>query len=229
MLAPPRIRGERSPMWPARLLGKFRVGREEWQNGTLPPANRLDTIEMEGPHHAYVLIPDWPDIVPTGNDGENFMKMAILLAGALTLACTGPLAADPGKNNAKGNGNSGHSTNQKGGKQAHKTDRTTNVRSDRYDRTGRMYALDTTGRCPPGLAKKNNGCTPPGQAKKLYNVGQRYNRNFGNAWTYDQIPTTLRSQYNLNDDDRYYYNQGYLYQVDPKTLVIEKVISAILR
>src|SRR5687768_10131920 len=25
--------------------------------------------------------------------------------------------------------------------------------------------------CPPGLAKKNNGCMPPGQAKK-YNVGQ---------------------------------------------------------
>lgn len=28
------------------------------------------------------------------------------------------------------------------------------------------------GRCPPGLAKKNNGCMPPGQAKK-YSVGQR--------------------------------------------------------
>lgn len=26
-------------------------------------------------------------------------------------------------------------------------------------------------RCPPGLAKKNNGCMPPGQAKK-YNMGQ---------------------------------------------------------
>ncbi len=26
-------------------------------------------------------------------------------------------------------------------------------------------------RCPPGLAKKNNGCQPPGQAKK-YTVGQ---------------------------------------------------------
>jgi Ni/Co efflux regulator RcnB len=26
-------------------------------------------------------------------------------------------------------------------------------------------------KCPPGLAKKNNGCLPPGQAKK-YNVGQ---------------------------------------------------------
>jgi len=27
------------------------------------------------------------------------------------------------------------------------------------------------GRCPPGLAKKNNGCMPPGQARK-WNVGQ---------------------------------------------------------
>lgn len=26
--------------------------------------------------------------------------------------------------------------------------------------------------CPPGLAKKNNGCLPPGQAKKRYQVGQ---------------------------------------------------------
>ena len=28
------------------------------------------------------------------------------------------------------------------------------------------------GRCPPGLAKKNNGCLPPGQAKKAWIVGQ---------------------------------------------------------
>jgi Ni/Co efflux regulator RcnB len=28
------------------------------------------------------------------------------------------------------------------------------------------------GRCPPGLAKKNNGCLPPGQAKKMWSVGQ---------------------------------------------------------
>jgi Ni/Co efflux regulator RcnB len=27
------------------------------------------------------------------------------------------------------------------------------------------------GNCPPGLAKKNNGCLPPGQAKKRYVVG----------------------------------------------------------
>jgi hypothetical protein len=28
------------------------------------------------------------------------------------------------------------------------------------------------GNCPPGLAKKNNGCLPPGQAKKLWALGQ---------------------------------------------------------
>jgi Ni/Co efflux regulator RcnB len=36
------------------------------------------------------------------------------------------------------------------------------------------YFLKTHGRghCPPGLAKKNNGCLPPGQAKKRYVVGR---------------------------------------------------------
>ena len=63
---------------------------------------------------------------------------------------------------------------------------------------GRLFALDARGSCPPGLAKKGNGCLPPGQAKKLYNVGQRYNRNFGNLWTYDQIPLNLRNQYTFD-------------------------------
>ena len=94
---------------------------------------------------------------------------------------------------------------------------------------GRLFALDARGSCPPGLAKKGNGCLPPGQAKKLYNVGQRYNRNFGNLWTYDQIPLNLRNQYTFDPYDRYYYNQGYLYQFDPKTMLIQQVISALFR
>ena len=28
------------------------------------------------------------------------------------------------------------------------------------------------GRCPPGLAKKGNGCMPPGQAKKQWEIGR---------------------------------------------------------
>ena len=40
--------------------------------------------------------------------------------------------------------------------------------------TVRVYLVETHGRgkCPPGLAKKNNGCLPPGQAKKRYAVGR---------------------------------------------------------
>jgi Ni/Co efflux regulator RcnB len=38
----------------------------------------------------------------------------------------------------------------------------------------RNWWRQTYGRdCPPGLAKKNNGCLPPGQARKRYVVGQR--------------------------------------------------------
>jgi hypothetical protein len=39
----------------------------------------------------------------------------------------------------------------------------------------------------------------------------------------------LRNRYSFDQDDRYYYNQGYLYQVDPKTMLVQQVISALLR
>ena len=150
------------------------------------------------------------------------MKKLILLAGAAIIAASAPVAAKPGH----GNGNPNHSAMNNG--KAHNAGKASRglVSSDRF---GRMYALDARGSCPPGLAKKNNGCLPRGQAKKSYNVGQRYNRNFGNTWTYNQIPDYLRSQYGLDRTDRYYYNNGYLYQVDPKTMLVQQVISALLR
>jgi len=47
--------------------------------------------------------------------------------------------------------------------------------SDRDRDVWRTYWVDTYGRgkCPPGLDKKDNGCLPPGRAKKRYVVGQR--------------------------------------------------------
>lgn len=44
-------------------------------------------------------------------------------------------------------------------------------------------------RCPPGLAKKNNGCMPPGQAKK-WEVGQRLPRDV----IYHDVPAEIASQ-----------------------------------
>ena len=155
------------------------------------------------------------------------MKMLILLAGAAMLASTAPAAAKPG--NGHGNGNSGRATMAHGKSVQSKAAHGKSNGGLIHTSNGRLYALDARGSCPPGLAKKNNGCLPPGQAKKLYNVGQRYNRNFGSTWTYNQIPDYLRSQYNFDQSDRYYYRNGYLYQVDPKTMLVEQVISALLR
>ncbi|MCK9397963.1 MAG: RcnB family protein, partial [Methylobacter sp.] len=46
-----------------------------------------------------------------------------------------------------------------------------------------------TGRCPPGLAKKQNGCVPPGLARQ-WNIGQRLPRNV----TYYDLPPTVLNQ-----------------------------------
>lgn len=41
------------------------------------------------------------------------------------------------------------------------------------------YLKDNYGKnCPPGLAKKNNGCLPPGQAKK-YGIGGKLPNGYG--------------------------------------------------
>lgn len=85
------------------------------------------------------------------------------------------------------------------------------------------------GGCPPGLAKKAIPCVPPGQAKKLYNVGQRFPLGYGSALGYNQIPYDLRSQYALRPSGNYYYGDGYLYRVDPKTMMIRQVVAALLR
>jgi hypothetical protein len=91
------------------------------------------------------------------------------------------------------------------------------------------YYAPGIGGCPPGLAKKHNGCMPPGQAKKLFNIGQRFPGTYGNLWNYNQIPLNLRQQYGFDQGSRYYYGDGYLYRVDPRTMLIQQVVSALLR
>ena len=63
------------------------------------------------------------------------------------------------------------------------------VFSDRDRSLVRTYWIDTYGRgnCPPGLAKKNNGCLPPGQARKRYVVG----RPLPATVVYEPLPSVL--------------------------------------
>jgi hypothetical protein len=136
------------------------------------------------------------------------MKKLLILAGITAFAFAGPALANPGNGKGKGKGK-GNDVVKVHGEHGH---------------VG--YG---TGGCPPGLAKKNNGCLPPGQAKKLYNVGQRWPGNYGYAWNYNQIPYDLRTRYGFDPNQRYYYGDGYVYRVDPTTMLVNQVVSAILR
>ncbi len=84
--------------------------------------------------------------------------------------------ADFTSDRVRGNGNNGNETRRDD------RDRDYYRADDRYrdndspfyrlrDRDGNFSLIDG---CPPGLAKKNNGCLPPGQAKKQGNFGSNW-------------------------------------------------------
>ena len=77
--------------------------------------------------------------------------------------------------------------------------------------------------CPPGLAKKRNGCLPPGQAKKRYQLGQRLPSGVG----IESLPYELRRRLGSSPDG---YRYGY---VDGDVLLLEAatnlVVDAIAR
>jgi hypothetical protein len=74
------------------------------------------------------------------------------------------------------------------------------------------------GQCPPGLAKKNNGCLPPGQAKK-YGIGDRIDGGY--------IIIRDPDRYGLDRDQTYYRVGDYVYRVDRETREVLDLIGAI--
>lgn len=133
------------------------------------------------------------------------MKYLILFAGVAALSIAGPALADPGNGHGHGHGY-GHGNAQG------------------FDE-GNGYGPRG---CPPGLAKKHNGCLPPGQAKKLYR-GDRWQNGYGNFYTYQRIPYDLRRRYDLSPRYRYYYDNGTIYVVNPRTMLITQIINSLLR
>jgi len=90
------------------------------------------------------------------------MALVLSLAGSMTVLAQKPPDKGKGKGDGKAEGKAPDT-------------HVTVVFDDTQRGAVRSYFLNTYGRgnCPPGLAKKNNGCLPPGQAKKRYVVGQR--------------------------------------------------------
>ena len=148
------------------------------------------------------------------------MYKLLLAAGAAALAFGAPVSADPGKSKGKGNhAKHGQTVSKAHGKQA---------KHARKIYQGHAAANYWGNRdCPPGLAKRNNGCLPPGIARKQFDVGDRWNGNY-RQWSYNQVPLDWRNQYGLDANNRYYYRNGYLYSVDPRTRLVESVIQALI-
>ena len=149
------------------------------------------------------------------------MYKLLLAAGAASLALAAPASSDPGKGK-------GHGKPAKHGQTMHQGQGKHSAKHGRAVFQGHAAAnWWGTNSCPPGLAKKNNGCLPPGIAKQRFSVGDRWNGNYG-AWSYNQVPLDWRSQYGLDPMNRYYYRDGYLYSVDPQTRLVESIVRALI-
>ncbi|MBO6754025.1 MULTISPECIES: RcnB family protein [Spongiibacter] len=96
---------------------------------------------------------------------KTYKRTLLLLVSTVVFGSGAAFAKPP-----EGAGNSGKQTPpghaMKQGKQSHYDGG--RYFSDRRTSDIRQYYSDTarSGKCPPGLAKKGNGCQPPGQAKQ---------------------------------------------------------------
>lgn len=124
----------------------------------------------------------------------------------LALVIAGMLAASPAlADKHSGGGHDKAEKHERREKQSHDQDRDNRSfhQGDRGDFREQRYFDDrhravihdyyveqfNTGRCPPGLAKKHNGCMPPGQAKK-WQLGYPLPRNV----TYYDLPPAIVMQ-----------------------------------
>jgi hypothetical protein len=81
------------------------------------------------------------------------------------------------------------------------------------------------GKCPPGLAKKGNGCLPPGQVRKRYTVGER----LAPSIHIDPLPVELRVK--LGDPPsgyRFGLIDGDLVQLAVGTLLVVDAIEGLV-
>ena len=140
------------------------------------------------------------------------MKHMLLIAGALALGVAGPALAKPGNGHGGGSGNShamGHGNAYAYGVNGRPAD------------VGRGHGYGVGG-CPPGLAKKAVPCVPPGQAMKL-SLGAQVPLGT-NLLAYNALPTTVRTRHNLSTSSRYLYENGTVYQVNPRTRTVTRVV-----
>lgn len=156
---------------------------------------------------------------------RSFTRPLIVAITSLLIVTTSAYADKPDKGN--GNGNSGKNKGEqyekgnksdkgnkqeKGSKSSGKSDRDDGLnsgvnfsfRSDDSRLVRDFYGKQVSqGKCPPGLAKKGNGCQPPGQAKN-WQRGQP----LGSDVRYYDIPNELRLRLPTPPRDHRYVQSG---------------------
>lgn len=89
--------------------------------------------------------------------------------------------------------------------------------------------------CPPGLAKKHNGCTPPGLAKKGVNQDRDHDHDYERDHRY-RVGDRLDGDYVIiRDPRRYDLDPGYTYarrsdtifRIDPDTRAVLDIIGGL--
>lgn len=98
---------------------------------------------------------------------------------------------------------------------------------DRNDEAAIRSYYGNSASCPPGLRAKNNGCLPPGQAKKSYNVGTILPTDL----RLTPLPSDLLGRLPIAPDGYYYgrYN-GDVYLVENSTRrIIDNILLSLLR
>ena len=137
-------------------------------------------------------------------------KILVSLAAIAAISAVAPVAAKPGQ------GPGG----QKAAKHQNKQDAERRLpATGLYDAFAQQRMRDS---CPPGLAKKNNGCLPPGQAKK-HAVGSRLPSYLSRY----NVPVQYQDRYYDNGDYSYRYDNQNIYRVNRDTGLIDDIISVL--
>jgi hypothetical protein len=90
---------------------------------------------------------------------------------------------------------------------------------------GKHHAAKPGKGCPPGLARKGNGCMPPGQAKKYgWSRGYYVPSSYGSWTRYSSLPRYYRTRYSYDPGNYYVYRNGSVYAVDRNTRLIESIV-----
>lgn len=146
------------------------------------------------------------------------MRRLLILAGAASILAF-PVAAaakDHGQG-GHGHGNGGYEERDGDSNRHEGRDRDRYVSHDRdYRREGYRHT------CPPGLAKKQNGCLPPGQA---WRIGQRSPWSNDRYVDYGSLPSYYRDRYPDVTGQRYYYEGNRVYAIDPVTQLIRSIFN----